>query len=290
MRQGAAEACVTLRDTRATAALVQCLQDSDANVRHAVAAALCKLGWQAETLEQHADILVALGRFEAACELGACGIDAVAALLPVLEPKAQVSAIETLSRSQSLRAMNPLASLLESPVAEVRRAAAIGLRKLEWVPTNRPQALKFALALEDWMAAAEHGAPAVAPLFNALKLARGVSERFSQIEAALCSIRDAAAAEPLLGFCRDGEVAATAVHAATALVESSPAVIAPQVLQEMADLPDVVQFTMSLDAPSGRLVRTGLDTVSAEPLRVAAAAKRASGPAPVSSTQKVCPA
>ena len=76
-------------------------------------------------------------------------------------PETQVAAIGCLAELKSVRALRPLEILMQqSSHAAVRRAAAAGLKTLEWVPVTIPQAVAQAVELEDWPGAASLGAAA----------------------------------------------------------------------------------------------------------------------------------
>jgi HEAT repeat protein len=262
LRQAAAESCIQLRDARAVPGLIDLLSDQCEAVRRAAAIALWHLEWHAETEEHHAAFLVAIGRLRAAAELGGAAVDALLlACATSSDTEVQSLAVECLAHTHSIRAMVPLSSLLETTDLKVRAAAARALKMLEWVPPTAAQALVLAIALQDWMAVAAHGAPAVGPLITELKKALADTPRYEAIGHALLSFQAAEAAEPLLSFCQDGEVAATAVAALDALLQRCGNSIPPAILEQIIQLDNVMQFTFTLDAAYQRFVRTGYEPV-----------------------------
>jgi HEAT repeat protein len=190
-------------------------------------------------------------------------------------PSAQVAAIECLVRLKSVRAIPPLVTLLASLDASVRRAAAYGLKALEWVPVNNEQAIDHAIELEDWASVVAFGAEAVRPLMSVLKQTHGQTEREAAVLAAMSAFTDARAADELLIFCRDGEAAAAAVTALAGLVERSAAEISDETLRAMAELNNVVQFKFSIDPEYHRPVRSGIEFVNTECVRMLVAAELA---------------
>ena len=82
-----------------------------------------------------------------------------------------------------------------------------------------------------------------------------------------CAMQAAEAAEPLLSFCHDGEVAATAAAALEALLQRCGNLIPAPILEQIVQLEDVMQFIFKLDKVYHRFVRTGYEPVSVAGLR-----------------------
>ena len=99
--------------------------------------------------------------------------------------------------------------------------------------------------------------------------------RGAAILCSLVTLRDAGAADKLAAFCRDGEVAATAVAALEALVENHAAEISETALWALLELKNVVQFEFATDPLSGRAVRRGLELVNVTSLQARATAELA---------------
>ena len=283
LRAAAAWALSQSTDGRAMPALVDALQDPEEPVRRAAALSLAQLQWGAATEEEHAAQLVALGRWSEAVQVGPSAVDALLRAATSSTPITQAQAIAALAETKSVRALLPLQELLKSPHAVVRRAAAVGLKELEWVPATDAQAVAHAIELEDWPGASALGTPAVAPLVKALKNSLGQLERTTRITEALALITETGAAKSLTAFCRDGEVASAAVRSLEALLKNSAAEISDDVLRDIIALNNVVQFQFTIDPQYQRPSRTGMEFVNVEPLRASATAelaRRASAPQP----------
>ena len=283
LRAAAAWALGQSNDPRVLPALVDALRDTDEAVRRAAALALAQLQWRAVTDEEHAAQLVALGRWAEAVALGSPAWDALLRAATSSTPTTQAHAVAALAETKSVRALPPLQELLKSPHAAVRRAAAVALQELEWVPATDAQAVTHAIELEDWPAAAALGTPAVAPLVAVLKNSLGQSERTKPVAEALALISDTDAAKPLAALCRDGEVSASAVRAMEALLKKSSAEIPDDVLRDLTVLNNVVQFQFTIDAQYQRPSRTGMEFVNVDALRETATAelaRRSAAPKP----------
>lgn len=281
LRAAAAWALSQSTDGRARPALVDALQDPEETVRRAAALSLAQLRWGAATEEEHAAQLVALGRWSDAVQVGPSAVDALLRAAASSTPATQSQAIAALATSKSVRALRPLQELIASPHAVVRRAAAVALKELEWVPATDAQAVAHAIELEDWPGASALGTPAVAPLITVLKNSLGQSGRTAQISAALALITETGAAKSLAAFCRDGEVASAAVRSLEALLKNSAAEISAEVLRDLTALNNVVQFQFTIDPQYQRPSRTGMEFVNVDALRANAAAelaRRASAP------------
>jgi len=283
MREAAAWMLQKTGDARAVPALVDALRDPVESVRRKVAAGLATFSWRAATESEHAAQLVALGRWQAAVKLGVSAVDALILAARSSRPATQERAIQCLAETRSVRALQPLQDLLQAPERSVRQAAARALKSLEWVPNDNALAVVQAIELENWPEAAAHGQAAVAPLVAALKGAHGEPKRRAIIVAALCSIRDGAAARTLAALCHDGEVAGAAVQALSNLLEHQAAQIATDALTEITALQNVVQFQFTFDPQYQRPVRSGMEFIKTESLRADAAAelsRRSTAPAP----------
>lgn len=275
MRAAAAWALAQSNDPRVVPALADALRDTDEAVRRAAALALAQLKWRAVTDEEHAAQLVALGRWAEAAALGSSAVDALLRAATSATAGTQARAIAALAETKSVRALPPLQELLQSPHAAVRRAAAVALQELEWVPATDAQAVTHAIELEDWPAAAALGTPTVAPLVAVLKNSLGQPERTQLVSEALALISDPGAAKALAGFCRDGEVSAAAVRAMEALLKKSAADISADVLRDLTALNNVVQFQFTIDPQYQRPSRTGMEFVNVDALRETATAELA---------------
>lgn len=274
LRVAAATALQKCGDTRALPALADALRDSSEDVRRAAAVALASAVWQAATEEEFAALLVALGRWPAATERGLAAVDALLLAATEARPETQVAAIGCLAELKSVRALRPLEVLLkQSPHAAVRRAAAAGLKLLEWVPVTGAQAVAQAVELEDWPGAASLGAVAVGPLLLALKAAHDRPGCGAQIAGALATLTDAGAVEALLVACRDGEVAAAAVGGLAGLIEHSAPEIPDLALRAMAELKNVMQFQFTMDPKYRQPARTGMEFVNVDGLHKQALAE-----------------
>jgi HEAT repeat protein len=283
MRAAAAWALSQSSDGRAVPALVDALRDPSEAVRRSAALSLAQLGWSAPTEVERADQIVALGRWSEAVQAGPSAVDSLLRAATQSSPKTQSCAVAALAESKSVRALLPLQELLKSPHATVRRAAALGLKELEWVPATDAQAVAHAIELEDWSGAAELGTPAVAPLMAVLKSSLGQAERTAKITGALEMITDAGAAPSLSTFCRDGEVSSAAVRALEALLKKSAADVEEKVLQDITALSNVVKFQFTIDPQYQRPSRTGMEFVNVDALRACATAelaRRKSAPKP----------
>jgi HEAT repeat protein len=269
LRESAAEMCATRRDERCVPALIEALHDPVSSVRRAAAVALVSSEWVAETEQEHAAALVALGRFREALEFGDAGINALIASTRDSDPDVQAKAAAHLA--QSGRAMPALATMLNSLHRQVRAAAARALKTMDWYPPTPAQAVAQAVALDDWKAVAEIGAAAVPALIAELKSESPDRPDSEQIAEALSSINDPDAAASLLAACRDGEVAAAAVNALNELLQKTAGEISQPVLQELARLEDVVQFKFAIDPAYKRRVRTSFEMISTESVRALAA-------------------
>ena len=275
LRLAAAAALQQSGDVRALPALVEALHDPEEPVRHAAAVTLGTLSWEAAHEEDYAAALVSLGRLKAATALGAPAVDALLLAATSSTPATQAAALECLAELKNVRSMPPLVNLLKSSHALVRRAAARALQSLEWVPLNDTQAIEHAVELEDWSAAIAHGAAALTPIMTALKASHDDPSRGAAILCSLVTLSDARAADKLAVFCRDGEVAATAVAALEALVENHAADISETALWAVLELKNVVQFEFATDPLSGRAVRRGLELVNVTSLQARATAELA---------------
>ena len=283
MREAAAWMLQQTGDARAVPGLVDTLRDPVESVRRTAAAGLATFSWRAATESEHAAQIVALGRWQAAAELGSSAVDALILAARSSRPATQERAIQCLAETRSVRALQPLQELLQAPDRSVRQAAARALKSLEWVPTDQALAVAQAIELENWPAAAALGPASVAPLMAALKGALSEPTRRAIIVAALGSIRDGASARALAAFCRDGEVASAAVQALSNLLEHQAAHIATDALTEIASLQNVVQFQFTLDPQYQKPVRSGMEFVNTDSLRAGAAvelARRSTAPAP----------
>lgn len=275
MRAGAAWALSQSHDGRAIPALVDALLDPDESVRRAAATSLALIRWGASTDEERARQLVALGRWTEAVAAGSCAVDALVFTAAHARAATAVRAIEALAELASVRSLPPLQDLLKSPEPAVRRAAALALKSMEWVPATDSQAITHAIELEDWPAAAAVGAEAVSPLVAILKQSLGQPERAAAITGALATINDPAGAVTLIACCRDGEVAAAAARALEQLLDHAAADLLEPVLAEIGTLTNVVQFQFTLDPQYQQLVRSGLELVSVDRLQQLAAAEAA---------------
>ena len=275
MRLAAAAALQQSGDARAIPALVEALHDPEESVRRAAAVTLGTMQWEAAHEEDYAAALVALGRLEAATELGAPAVDALLLTATSATPATQAAALQCLAELKNVRTMPPLVNLLKSPHSVVRRAAARALQALEWVPMNDTQAIEHAVELEDWPAAIAHGAAALTPIMTALKASHDHASRAADILCSLVTLGDARAADKLAAFCRDGEVAATAAATLEALLENHAADISETALWAVLELKNVVQFDFATDPASGRAVRRGLELVNVAPLQARATAELA---------------
>jgi HEAT repeat protein len=273
LRAAAAWSLQETGDARAIPPLMDALRDAEESVRRAAAIALGALHWQAPTEEEHAAHLVALGRWEAAVNHGSSSVDALLLAAGKSSPTTQARAIEALAALKSVRALLPLQELLKAPHALVRRAAALALKALEWVPVTDAQAIAQAIELEDWRHATSIGVEAVAPLMAALKSAQGQTDRSTAIADALAGTTDAKAANSLVAYCRDGEVAATAVCALSGLLDQCASEISAGTLAEIGTLNNVVQFQFAFDTQYQRSVRTGMEIVNVDALRAGASAE-----------------
>jgi HEAT repeat protein len=285
LRAAAAWALSQSTDGRAVPSLVDALHDPDERVRRAAALSLAQLRWGATTEEEHAAQLVALGRWSEAVALGPCAVDSLLLAAAKSTPATQVRAIEALAETKSVRALLPLQELLKSPHAPVRRAAAVALKTLEWVPATDAQAIAHAIELEDWPGASALGAPAVGALVAVLKSSHGQPKRAADVADALAMITETGAAKSLAAFCRDGEVAAAAVRSLESLLKNSAAEISAEVLNDIASLNNVVQFQFTIDPQYEQPVRTGMEFVNIDALREGAKAELARRAAAPQSTE-----
>lgn len=266
LRAAAAWALQQRGDNRAVPALIEALGDTDESVRLAAGLALAELRWSASTEGEHAAHLAALGRWEAAAGLGPCAVDVLILAANNSTPATQVSAIQALGETRSVRALLPLQRLLESAERPVRKAAAVALKTLEWVPASPAQALRQSLELENWNAVAALGAEGVAPLMNELKFSHDNQERRTAITAALVSLPNAAA-PALATCCRDGEVAAAAVQALASVLERAGDAVPEALLREIAAWQSVVQFRFTMDSHYQKPVRSGMEFVDLSGLK-----------------------
>ncbi|HTD66562.1 MAG TPA: HEAT repeat domain-containing protein, partial [Candidatus Limnocylindria bacterium] len=273
VRAAAAEALQQTADARALPVLREALRDANEEVRRAAALALGTLKWQPGTEEDLAYFLVALGRWKAALTLGSGAVDALLLAATRSNSENQATAINTLAESGSVRALSPLVKLLDSPHAPVRKTAAQGLKTLEWVPVNSRQAITHAVELEDWPGAVSFGADAIAPLMAALKDSHDQPERSGMILCSLIALDDPKAADALVPYCRDGQVAGTAVAALDRLLERTAAEVSAETLHAISQLKNVVQFQFSMDPAYGRLVRKGMELINIDDLRARASAE-----------------
>lgn len=273
MRGAAAESLRQLADARATPSLVEALNDSDEKVRCAAALALGELRWQPFTEEELSRWYVAMSRWDSAVEQGDSSVDPLLHAAAHSGPSTQAAAIRCLARLKNVRSIPPLVSLLQSPHPEVRRASAQALKDLEWVPVNNAQAITQAIELEDWSATVGFGAEAVPFLMVTLKESHTNAERSRRIISALGSMADARAADDLLPYCRDGEVAAAAVAALMGLLERCVSEISDKALLSVTELKNIVQFKFQTDPQYGHPVRAGMDFINTDLLRAHAAAE-----------------
>jgi HEAT repeat protein len=271
MRRAAAAALGQSTDGRAIPALVDALRDKDETVRRTAAVALGNLNWGATKEQELASQLIALGRWPEMVAIGANAVDALLHAAAHSRPATQVAAIEALAETRSVRAMMPLQEMLNSPTADIRRAAARALKILEWVPTTDAQAIVHAIELEDWNSAASYGASATAALLAELKKSVGDNSRTEAISSALNLLRDATAAQALLKASHDGEVAGAAAKALEQLLDECGADFSTESLEEILSLNNLVQFKFEVNAQYGQPMRTGIDLVDLNSLQEKAA-------------------
>jgi HEAT repeat protein len=283
MRTAAAEALQQTNDPRAMPALRDALRDHDEQVRRAAATALGHLQWQPNTEEEFITWLVAMGRWDSAVAHGDAAVDAVLLAAKHSGAEAQAKAVECLAKLNSMRAMLPLVPLLGSPHAVVRRAVAHALKSLDWIPPNDEQAIRHAIELEDWTATISFGADAVPALMTALKALHSEPERRTAVLTALEAIADPRAANNLVSYCRDGEVAAAAASSLQQLLERSGSEVSEETLHSILTLKNVVQFQFTFDSNHKQTVRSGLELLDIAALRelaVSELARREATPAP----------
>jgi HEAT repeat protein len=261
MRLAAAQALRGISDSRAMPVLVEALRDSDPEVRRASALSLGHLRWQPPTPEDLAAFHVALGRWPAAIEMGAAAVDALIHVAANGDEPGQLAAIDGLAKLASLRAIPTLVNLLKSERPSVRRAAALTLKALEWLPLNTEQAIAHNVELEDWSAVVSFGAEALPSVMRALKATQSSPDRTAPILSALVRLRDPYAGAALVSYTRDGEVADAAVAALDSLLENSGNQMPEDVLMTSASLTNVIQFHYVNDPASGRPLRKGIRLV-----------------------------
>jgi HEAT repeat protein len=90
----------------------------------------------------------------------------------------QIEAANALATLGDQRAIDVLASALESSHVTLRRAAAAALEKLSWKPTEAHQRARFLVELGKYQEAAKEGTSAVAPLMRALTEADRYPQEF----------------------------------------------------------------------------------------------------------------
>jgi HEAT repeat protein len=275
MRAAAAEGLRRAGDARALPALVETLNDTYEDVRRTAAVALGDLKWQPLTEGELARWCVAMSRWDAAVECGSVSLEPLLHAAEHSSAPTRAQALEAVAQLRNVRSIPSVVVFLQSPDAEVRRAAANALKVLEWVPANNEQAIGHAIELEDWSAAIAFGAEAVRPLMAALKDCHDQSERNAAITSAMKQFVDPGTAQELLPFCRDGEVSAAAVSALHSLIERRASELSVDALKGLADLKNVMQFKFAVDPQFARPVRSGMEFVSTDALRAAARAELA---------------
>ncbi len=271
LRQASAEALGRLGDASALGALVETLVDEDQWVREAALYALNLLNWKPANDTELVLKSVILQRWETAVLFDSVAFEPLVMVLNSEDPEVCKAAISSLAQIGDKRACEPLAAMLYHPHKQVRAAAAHGLRILEWLPRDAKESVIFAIELQDWKTASQHGAAAVEPLVGALKENFQNLELNAAVADALSNIMDGHAVRPLLSYSRDGQLSETIIVALTNIVEQNVGEVEDADLKALCALSNIFQFRYTYDERYGSYVRSGLQEVDTSRLKKQAA-------------------
>lgn len=209
VRRSAAEALGSIGDMQAVAPLLTALKDKDIAVSATAREALVRIcGAKAPELLyaalQDRDWRMRSRVVEALGEIG--DIEAkgpVAAMLNDKHKEVRFSANKALKRLSDTRTVEQLVAALREKEWSVRTEAARKLDQLKWIPERAEDKAYYYLEKYKFKECAKAGAPAVAPLIEALNRSSAGSYR-EMILATLGEIGDARAIDTLIGFLESG--------------------------------------------------------------------------------------
>jgi HEAT repeat protein len=261
LRQAAAEALGRLGDVNVIPHLVQALRDEDEWVREAAIYSLNLLNWQPANDSELVWKAVILQRWETAILFDSVALEPLVMMLNSQNPEICRGAIDALAKIGNTAAIEPLVVMLKHPDKAVRAAAANALRGLGWASNDPAEAVMQAIELRDWQSIAQYGVVAVQPLISVIKANQKDRELCDAAAAALSLVSDAAAFKVLLPSVRDGQIAASVVHALQQILEQNPSGVEEADIRAVNGFSNVVQFQYSFDARYNSYVRSGMQSI-----------------------------
>ncbi len=247
LRQAATEALGKLAEKRATDALVKHLTDKDEWVCKSAAKSLINMAWEPADLAQRARQCVLLEKWDDAAKLGEPAIPALTMATNSRISTTRLAAVKALAHIASAKISEALAARLSDDVAEIRKAAAQGLKEIGWAPRTPEHSARYAIEVQDWETAALGGNIVLPLLMEIVKAKADHADSWQGAESALAAINDPNAVPLLVELAADPDLASASVRALEATLNQHITEAAEKDLQAIMAFPGLAQNQYEFD-------------------------------------------
>jgi HEAT repeat protein len=267
LRQAATEALGKLAEKRATDALVKHLTDKDEWVCKSAAKSLINMAWEPADLAQRARQCVLLEKWDDAANLGEPAIPALTMATNSRISTTRLAAVKALAHIASAKISEALAARLSDDVAEIRKAAAQGLKEIGWAPRTPEHSARYAIEVQDWETAALGGNIVLPLLMEIVKAKADHADSWQGAESALAAINDPNAVPLLVELAADPDLASASVRALEATLNQHITEAAEKDLQAIMAFPGLAQNQYEFDQSNTTFQVVGFEPVNTERLQ-----------------------